>query len=978
MLLRRLLLLACLLATAAPALAQYGYHFGRNKIQYEAFDWHVLKTEHFDIFYYPEMQALAEQGAFFAEEAYDDLRHRFQFAFNERVPIIFYSSNLHFKQTNITPGFIPDGVGGFFEFLKGRVVIPANGNLHRFRRVIRHELAHVFTFSKVMRVMRDHRIPPDRLPPLWFTEGLAEYWSGERDYQYEMVMRDAVISNYLVPIENLYRIQGTYVMYKQGEALCAFIAETYGEDKLLELIEQGWKDKLFEKVMEIVLREDLARISDRWQAWARARYYPVLEGADLPTLLAGGVAARGFSSKPAFYARADGARHVYYVGNVDGYSNVFRVPVDTAYQPVDKPEVLVKGERNDRFEAFHLFESRISVSPQGQLAFVTKSGERDVIHVYDLEADALAATYAFDDLVAVYSPTWSPDGHQLAFSSIDASGYSDLYVFDTRTEGLRRLTDDPYDDRDPAWSPDGRRLAFSSDRTAYGQDDAYNLFTYSLDDGQVRYVTYGPWHDLSPQWSPDGRQIVYTSTRRDSTGRYDAQNLWTVDAEAPGVPLAQAGAASAATAPRTMRQLTRLSAAAFDPAWTPDGRLLFSTFEHYRFTIRSLPADSLLAAPRAEVPVRLAHAAPDAPAEPWAFGRIGVEAGGTRAPYRKRYALDIAQGEISQNPVFGTQGGAVMAFSDMLGDDHLYVMVYNSSQRQSDFLRSLNVSLSRVQLHRRANIGYGVYRFGGQRYDRTDPDAASEFPLFWETIWGGFGAVSYPLSQFRRVEMSTSLSWSDKEIDIRGIDREALLLSNAVSLVHDNTLFGLNGPMDGWRANLTLGYTTDLRYSNVSYYTLTGDLRHYWRLWGPVTFASRFTGRINEGREARLFLLGGSWDLRGHRLLSVRGKKMWFTSHELRFPLLEAPSLYLPILAPFGIANLRGALFADAAHAWNEDYHAREPQLGTGTTLGALGGGLRVNLFGAIVLRYDVGYAYTNGFKDRERFFKQFFFGWDF
>ena len=157
-------------ALVLPAYAQYGFHFGRNKIQYHNFDWHVLKTEHFDIYFYPEMQTLAEHGAAFAEEAYQELENKFTFSLNHRTPIIFYSSNLHFKQTNITSGFIPDGVGGFFEFLKGRVVIPANGNLHRFRRVIRHELVHVFTYSRVLRVMRDHRCG---FPKGWPSTGLA-------------------------------------------------------------------------------------------------------------------------------------------------------------------------------------------------------------------------------------------------------------------------------------------------------------------------------------------------------------------------------------------------------------------------------------------------------------------------------------------------------------------------------------------------------------------------------------------------------------------------------------------------------------------------------------------------------------------------------------------------------------------------------------------------------------------------------------
>ena len=46
-----------LLAAAAlphPASAQY---FGRNKVQYEQFDFKVLSTEHFDIYYYPEEEA---------------------------------------------------------------------------------------------------------------------------------------------------------------------------------------------------------------------------------------------------------------------------------------------------------------------------------------------------------------------------------------------------------------------------------------------------------------------------------------------------------------------------------------------------------------------------------------------------------------------------------------------------------------------------------------------------------------------------------------------------------------------------------------------------------------------------------------------------------------------------------------------------------------------------------------------------------
>jgi Tol biopolymer transport system component len=983
----RTLILAVALLVPSLSWAQLGYHFGRNKIQYSDFDWQILRTPHFDIYFYPEMEELAEMGAYFAEEVYEELENRFEFSLNHRVPLIFYSSNLHFKETNVTPGFIPDGVGGFFEFMKGRVVVPANGNIHRFRRVIRHELVHVFTHSKVARVMRDHRRPLNRFLPLWLTEGLAEYWSGPQDYQHEMVMRDAVVSNYLVPLESMYRIYGSYLMYKQGEAICRFVAETYGEEKLLRLIENFWKDRSFNSVMEVTLHEPFLLISKKWEHWLRSHYYRILEDTDTPMLASQGIVAHGFNAKPVYYESKDGERRIYYVGNKTGYGNVYSVKVDSLYRPVDREEIVIRGERSERFEAFHLFDSRMDISADGKLAFSTKSGGRDVIHVYDVERDELIRTYKLPNQTAIYSPSWGPSGDVMVFSSIDRSGFSDLYLFDTTSQQLRRLTNDIYDDRDPDLSPDGRYIAFSSDRTTYGEHGARNIFVYDLQSDHIRYVTYGDQSDFSPRWSPDGSSVVYTSSRRDSTGRFSGQDVWVTDISDLGAgsdelaslaPITDAAASTAeilATYGRTSTQLTRYTSAAFDPVWTPDNRIVLSTFESFKFTVRTLDeVDELLAEPRSSVtaPVGVVQ-------RPWSYKRLTEADGVTREDYKRKYNLDVAASQVSQNPIWGTSGGAFMAFSDMLGDDYWYFSLFSNNSGTSDFLRSLSFSVSRTQLHRRANTSYGIFRFSGQRYDITDPDVSVGYPVYWETMWGGFASVSYPISKFRRLAFSTGLAWSDKEIFARFTSRKALLLSNAISLVHDNALYGMNGPVAGWRANLMLGYTTDIRYSNVSYYTISLDLRKYWRIFPGIVLAARGLARINEGREARLHILGGSWDLRGYRRWSIRGKKLWFTSLELRFPIMRAPSLYLPLLAPFGIADLRGALFSDLGHAWNDGYNDIEPELRTGQTLGAVGGGVRANLYGVFVIRYDLGYRHAGVFERWDtNLFHRVWFGYNF
>ncbi len=1045
-----LVLLAAALA-AAPASAQ---GFGRNKIQYDGFDWYVLRTEHFDVYYYPGAEELAGIGAATAEDAYTDLESRFDFSLTNRVPLIFYATNLHFKQTNTTPGFIPDGVGGFFEFLKGRVVIPADGNLGRFRRVIRHELTHVFTFNKLARVLRDHRRPTERVLPLWFTEGLAEYWSGDPDVNHEMILRDAVASNFFVPLHDFDRIAGSFVMYKEGEAFCRFVAETYGEERLLDLIEGAWRDTDFMDVIDVVLGEESDDVSDRWQAWVREQYLPKIVGADVPSLVTAPVTARGYNAKPAVYTRPDGSREVVYYSNQGSYTNVVAQPVDADLRPTGDARTIVRGERTEDFEAFHVFESRLDVSGR-TLAVVSKRGGSDVIHLIDLETRERLAMLGFDELVALYSPSLSPDGRSVAFSGIDRGGVADLYVYDLDggpdgAGALRQLTHDVYDDRDPDVSPDGRTLAFSSDRTAWGTEGAYNLFTLDLPSGAVRHVTAGPQVDLSPRWSPDGRRLSFVSARREADGKFSAQDVWIADlaahAEAPlasaapsaggalgtsSSPAGQEGlgegdepgtllvaerplgggeralaplatslrppgtsapAARGAEAPPDhrprLRQLTRFTSAAFDPYWADSTSLVYTAFEDFRFTVRALDVDSLAAAPEAE---RVAGAAPVA--SPWTYPTYEAAADEEAEPYRRRYQLDFATGGFATTTTASASaGGATIAFSDLFGDDYIYVTAYSANNLDGSrgLLEGLNLAVTRLHLGRRANYGYGAFRLAGVRYDRTDPAQAARIPSY-ETIYGALGLVSYPLSFFRRIDIESSIGLGQKTGLLRslqggGVDTDTLrtaTLSNTVSFVHDNALYSMWGPAQGSRANLSVGYTTDVWLSNESFYTLGADVRNYWQIVPGVTFASWGLVRANVGRRARYNLLGGSWNLRGFPFLRVRGSKLWFTSQELRFPILRRPPLY-PLFA-----GLRGALFVDAAHNWTDGYDDAyvDPDypsldgspLLVGTTKGSVGGGLRTSLFGAIVLRYDVGYRFLDGFDwDERQPFTQFFFGYDF
>src|SRR6187431_2222360 len=92
-----------LLGSVVPSSAQY---FGRNKVQYEKFDFRVLATEHFDIYYYPEEEAATRLAARMAERWYTRISTVLRHDLSGRQPLILYAAHPHFQQTNALPGEI--------------------------------------------------------------------------------------------------------------------------------------------------------------------------------------------------------------------------------------------------------------------------------------------------------------------------------------------------------------------------------------------------------------------------------------------------------------------------------------------------------------------------------------------------------------------------------------------------------------------------------------------------------------------------------------------------------------------------------------------------------------------------------------------------------------------------------------------------------------------------------------------------------
>jgi len=918
-------------------LAQY-YSFGRNKVQYTKFEWKILKTKHFDIYYYDDFFELAEIGAEYAEQAFDEYKVKFNSYITRRVPLIFYNTPLHFQETNTLPGLIPDAVGGFFEFAKGRVVIPSNGSLKDFKHVIRHELTHVFMKNKLYLINSDHRQPTGKSPPLWFIEGLAEFNSTKVDAQAEMLIRDAIMNDFFVGLEDLYKINGTFLMYKEGQNFLEFVKDRYGEDKVFLMMDNIWMYKKFSKVVEYTIGKSLEEIDVEWLDYLKKKYLPMYAIKDQFDVNSKRITDWGFNFSPVPY-KIDDITYLFFVANRNGYSSLYKVKLPKKGEELDDPSLVLRGEKSGEFETFHLFRSSIDVSNNGTIAFVSKKGGTDVIYFYSIKDDEIINKFNSSQLISIASPKFSSDNKLLTFQGINSKGYSDIYVLNLEDNILVQITNDYYNDKDPIFGVNNKQIIFSSDRTAGKYEEKNNIFSIELDTKKIKYLTYLNGQCNAPIFNKAYTKLYFTS---DMDG---VDNIYEVDYKN--------GKTNS-----VVRKITNYITGVFTPREIINNEITFSGFNNFAFNLFTKKIDETKIDSN-----KIAKKFDTTNAE-WKANIYSATPVKSDVVYEKQYSLDYAQSQISTSPVYGTQGGAVISLSDLLGNDNYYFLLYNTATVQSEFLNSFNISLQRVDLSRRSNYGYGIFHFTGNRYDIRDSD---EF--FFERSFGGFFQLNFPFSKFSRFETSVTLANSDKEV-IRGvIARKALLVSNSIAYVYDNSLWGPSGPLDGMRTRLQLAYTSDVKFSNVNYYTIIADFRNYFRLGLRSAFAMRAAFFYNDGQEARRFFMGGSWDLRGWPRFSIRGEKMWLSSFELRFPLLDQINLKFPFMN-LGFFGIRGAAFFDAGSAWDTNYKS---------TLGSVGVGIRFNLFGALVLRYDIGKKIENNFsKFQDGLFYQFFFGWDF
>ncbi len=975
----RLILMMGVVATStvfvSPAAAQY---FGRNRVNYETFDFRVLQTENFDVYFYPEEEIAARDAARMAERWYARLSQVLNYRFDERQPLILYANHPHFQQTNVLGSQPGEGTGGVTEAFKQRVIMPLTGSYQETDHVLGHELVHAFQYdiSGFGRAGGGLEAAARRFNvPLWFTEGMAEYLSlGPVDAHTAMWLRDAALTGELPSIEQL-TYDPRIFPYRYGHALWAYIAGRWGDaviGQILKLVGQGVP---YPDAFERLLNTSLEEISGDWEASIRRTYLPLL--ADHPE-------AREIAEPLITSEEEGGTLNVAPALSPDGQWVAFLSELDfidvelhlANAQTGEVVRTLQKGSAFDpHFGSLRYISSAGTWSPDAQqFAFSALRGGTDVLVILDINDADIVREYEVPGVGEITNPTWSPDGTTIVFSGVEG-GISDLYALDLATGQARQLTDDRFADLQPAYSPDGSMIAFVTDRgpeTDLSELDigSYRIAMYDVDTRAIRVLPRmeGP-NNINPSWTANGDGIYFVSNR---TGIANIYRFELASNEVYRITNLFGGVSG----------ITDLSPS-LTSAQTTD-KVLFTAFEEGNYNIYSLEGrddlTGVLVPPMDidwEVDPPLPAVLPPAPRpEEGAFNRVaallenptmGLPAANAAwevVPYDADLSLDYLgqpQVGVATGGAFGqggVYGGIAGIFSDMLGRHQLFAAV--QAQGQLD-----EIGFSTIYLNRRGrwNMGVAAQRipmvYGQYRRGIVDGNYVQQIirARFFNSSLQGI--AQYPFSTVQRAEFSAGyrrfasdlqiyeivqdlqtgqMTQEEREEDGIGLN----LLETTAALVYDSSLLGPTSPFAGQRYRFEVSPT----FGDLQFIQALGDYRKYFFL-RPFTMAVRglhfgrygpnSEGITDEGQQVfNDIYLGAPSLVRGYgntwndcrypdtpeeqqgaceTLPQLLGSRIGVASAEIRFPLFQN----VVVASTIGLPPIEGLAFYDAGIAWASD-----------------------------------------------------------
>jgi Tol biopolymer transport system component len=510
--------LSLILVAVFSAQGQYAQEtFGKNRIQYRQFDWQYLSGENFDVYYYDNRKAIAQNALEFLESEFDRITDLIGYPPYFKTKVFLYNSLSDLRQSNVGLNRTLYTVNGETEFIKPYVEVANLGTANEFKEELLLRISELMVdemmFGGSLKDIFQSSILMNL--PEWFVDGAALYvakgWSAEMDDY----IRQIIVKRKSKKVTRLEGIEASLA----GQSVWNFIAEKYGKSSVGNILNYTRITRNEEKSVLITLGVSFKQLMNEWH-----KYY-----ADMESRVS-----------QSYVVPPDNKYFTRHQNKTTAYTTIKISPDGQylAYAENDRGRYIVKvrsiktgrertiisgGSKviNQRVDYRHPLISWADASTLGVVG--VKNGQY-LFWLYDLNSRSRVPR-ELDKFSNIRSINFSDNG-RLVIVSADFEGRNDLFLLSTRKDRVRRLTNDLFDDLDPNFIPGSNRIVFSSNRTTdslkaaktpeFGKlGEQYNLFVYDLDTTKnvLKRITNTLSKDIQPI-ALDDNNFFYLSDQR--------------------------------------------------------------------------------------------------------------------------------------------------------------------------------------------------------------------------------------------------------------------------------------------------------------------------------------------------------------------------------------------------------------------------------------------------------------------------------
>ncbi|MDX2196774.1 MAG: hypothetical protein NW207_10175 [Cytophagales bacterium] len=526
--------------------------FGKNRVQYQNFEWSVISTDNFEIYYYRASKNAAVMAAHYAETEFEKISDLLGYVPTDRIKLIVYATHSDYLQSNVGLTTEKVFVGGYSIFLKNKIEVYFNGVQTDLQKEIAKSISNLFLNEMMYGGGLKQVLQSTYLfnLPEWYLSGLVYYlsegWSTEMDDK----IRDLFLNrNFKKPN----RLKGEDAQ-TAGASMWNYLAERYGRHQIGNVCAYTKIRRSYEKGFAQSISTPYKIFLKEWKEYYTKQAGYANDTFDMPKSKHRIIR---YTRDDTYYGSIklspDGTRFAY-VKNKNGRYKVmvknvltnkkyvvYRGGYKMTDQKINYDIPVVAWRNNEKIGIIAVKADRMKLVTYDIKQQIENTAERmrlEVSNFFNIRYSQ-KQTYRgiYKHFKQVNDFNFSEDGATIVLSGENVSGQSDIYIYSLRNNLVTPITNDVYDDRNPVFIPKSQKeFVFNSNR----QTDSLmprkkldfrkmktnqDIFYYHLDSSKTfaKRITNSPSNEIAPRMNRAG-EMFYLSDRNGIFELYKQKN----------------------------------------------------------------------------------------------------------------------------------------------------------------------------------------------------------------------------------------------------------------------------------------------------------------------------------------------------------------------------------------------------------------------------------------------------------------------